>query len=47
VLCSIALQYGAPVEVLCGALLRDARNQPQSPIGAALDAIAAMDGGTK
>lgn len=45
VLASIGLQFGVPLEVLKGALLRDARGQPQSPVCAALDAIAAMDGG--
>lgn len=40
VLCSIALQYGAPADVLRRALLRDSRGAPSSPLGAALDAIA-------
>ena len=39
VVCSIALQFGIPVEVIRHALLRDARGQAASPLGAALDAI--------
>jgi len=40
VLCSIALQYGAPLDELRHALKRDGRGEPASPIGAALDRIA-------
>jgi hypothetical protein len=40
ILASIALQYGATLDELRHALKRDARGQPQSPIGAALDRIA-------
>ena len=39
ILASIALQYGAPLDELRHALKRDARGQPASPIGAALDRI--------
>jgi len=39
VVCSIALQYGVPVDVIRKALLRDARGVPSSPLGAALDFI--------
>jgi hypothetical protein len=41
VLASIALQYGAPLETLRRALMRDARGAASSPIGAALDRIEA------
>jgi hypothetical protein len=41
VVCSIALQYGVPVEVIRKALLRDPRGVAASPLGAALDHIAA------
>jgi hypothetical protein len=37
---SLALQYGCPLQVLQRALLRDARNAPSTPLGAAIDAIA-------
>jgi hypothetical protein len=36
---SLALQCGAPLEVLRKAVGRDAKDQPTSPIGAALDLI--------
>lgn len=41
VVCSIALQYGAPAEVIRHALLRDARGIASSPLGVALDLLAA------
>jgi hypothetical protein len=37
VVCSIALQYGVPLDVIRHALLRDARGNAASPLGAALD----------
>ena len=40
VVCSIALQYGVPVDVIRHALLRDARGKASSPLGEALDLIA-------
>ena len=40
VVCSIALQHNVPVETIRRALLRDARGNPSSPLGAALDIIA-------
>ena len=40
VVCSLALQHGMPLETIRGALLRDARGQPSTPLGAALDIIA-------
>ena len=39
-LCSIALQYGVPVEVIRNALSRDAQGKASSPLGAALDRLA-------
>jgi hypothetical protein len=40
VVCSIALQFGAPLDVIRHALLRDPRGVASSPLGAALDLIA-------
>lgn len=40
VVCSIALQFGIPLETIRHALLRDASGRPSSPLGAALDTIA-------
>jgi hypothetical protein len=40
VVCSLALQYGVPVETISKALLRDARGGASSPLGAALDLLA-------
>jgi hypothetical protein len=40
VVCSLALQYGVPVETISKALLRDVKGNPSSPLGAALDRIA-------
>jgi hypothetical protein len=40
VVCSIALQYGVPVDVIRHALLRDGQGRPSSPLGCALDKIA-------
>jgi hypothetical protein len=41
IMCSIALQYGAPVDVLRKAALRNADNTASTPLGHALDLIAA------
>lgn len=41
---SIALQYGAPMDVLRKALIRDERGIASGPLGAALDMIARIDG---
>jgi hypothetical protein len=41
VVCSIALQYSVPVETIRHALLRDARGIASSPLGCALDSLAA------
>ena len=43
VVCSIALQFGVPLETIRKALLRDSHGRPSSPLGVALDLIA--DGG--
>ena len=43
VVCSIALQYGVPIDVIRGALLRDPRGIASSPLGVALDLLAAED----
>jgi hypothetical protein len=40
ILASLALQYGAPLDVLRRALLRDSHGRPSTPIGCALDIIA-------
>ena len=39
VVCSIALQFGVPVDVIRHALLRDLHGIASSPLGAALDLI--------
>src|SRR5690242_10704808 len=41
IVCSIALQFGADVEVIRKALCRDARGNASGPLGVALDRIAA------
>lgn len=41
VICSIALQYGVPLETIRRALLRDLRGVASSPLGVVLDLIAA------
>jgi hypothetical protein len=43
VVCSIALQFGADLATIRGALLRDARGVASGPLGIALDTIAAME----
>jgi ribonucleoside-diphosphate reductase alpha chain len=40
ILASIALQYGAPIDVLRKGLLRDGEGRPTTPIGCAFDLIA-------
>jgi hypothetical protein len=37
---SIALQYGAPLDVIRHALMRDGRGRPSGPLGIALDQLA-------
>ena len=41
---SIALQFGADLQTIRGALLRDGRGAPSGPLGVALDLVAAMGG---
>ena len=43
VVCSIALQHGVPLDTIRRALLRDARGNAETPLGAALDRIARED----
>jgi hypothetical protein len=40
VLCSIALQYGAPLDVIRRALMRDGRGNASGPLGVVLDRLA-------
>ena len=40
ILASLALQHGAPLDVLRKALLRDSQGRPATPIGCALDLLA-------
>ena len=40
VVCSLALQYGVPLEVIRRALMRDAQGRASGPLGAALDRLA-------
>ena len=40
---SLALQHGCPLETLQRALLRDSHARPSTPLGAAVDIIAAED----
>jgi len=41
---SLAFQYGCPLDVLRGALLRDLRGKPATPLGMALDLVAEREG---
>jgi hypothetical protein len=41
VVCSIAFQFGVPVEIIRKALLRDSGGNPASPLGVALDLLLA------
>jgi ribonucleoside-diphosphate reductase alpha chain len=45
ILASLALEYGAPLDVLRKALLRDPRGNASTPIGVALDLIAESECG--
>jgi ribonucleoside-diphosphate reductase alpha chain len=40
VVCSIALQYGVPLETIRRALMRDSQGRASGPLGTALDVIA-------
>jgi hypothetical protein len=44
VVCSIALQFGVPLEVIRRALMRDGQGRPSGPLGVALDLLAADEG---
>jgi hypothetical protein len=43
VVCSIALQFGVPLETIRRALMRDSGGRPSGPLGVALDWLAAND----
>jgi hypothetical protein len=43
---SLAFQYGCPLEVLRGALLRDMQGSPATPLGIALDIVAQQGTGS-
>jgi len=43
IVCSIALQFGVPLETIRKALLRDSQNRPSSPLGVLLDMIAEQE----
>jgi hypothetical protein len=45
VVCSIALQYGVPLEVIRRALMRDSQGRPNGPLGVALDLLAVDEEG--
>jgi hypothetical protein len=47
VVCSIALQYGVPLEVIRKALMRDSQGKASGPLGAALDRLADDEGGAR
>src|SRR6266849_1222434 len=42
VICSLALQHGVPLETIRRALMRDSRGQSRTPLGVALDHVAAI-----
>ena len=43
VICSLALQFGEPLDVIRRALMRDAQGRAASPLGVALDCIPAKE----
>jgi hypothetical protein len=43
VVCSLALQYGVPLEVIRKALMRDAQGRASGPLGVALDRIVELE----
>jgi hypothetical protein len=43
VVCSLALQHGVPAKTIRRALLRDSSGRASSPLGAALDLLAARE----
>jgi hypothetical protein len=44
VVCSIAFQFGVPIDVLRKALMRDSRGTACGPLAVALDVVAEMEG---
>ena len=40
VVCSIALQYGVPIDVIRRSLMRDGQGRPNGPLGIVLDLLA-------
>ena len=40
VVCSIALQFGTPLDVIRKALMRDGQSRPNGPLGVVLDLLA-------
>ena len=47
VVCSIALQYGVPLDVILRALMRDSQGRPNRPLGAVLDRLATEGDGER
>jgi ribonucleoside-diphosphate reductase alpha chain len=43
VVCSFALQYGVPLDVIRHALIRDGQGRPNGPLGVVLDLLAQGD----
>lgn len=43
VVCSIALQFGAPLDVIRKALMRDSQGRPGGPLGVVLDLLACKE----
>jgi hypothetical protein len=43
VVCSIALQFGVPVDTIRRALMRDSQGKPNGPLGVALDSLVERD----
>ena len=44
VVCSLAIQYGVPLDVIRRALMRDARGRASGPLATALDLLVERDG---
>jgi len=47
VVCSVALQYGVPVETIRKALMRDSQGKANGPLGKVLDLLAAQNRGQR
>jgi hypothetical protein len=45
IVCSLALQHGVPLKTIRPSLIRDSHGKASSPLGCALDIIAAEEGG--